>query len=173
MNCKLSSATRLFCTESRDKKYNSQFRLITDSTKSKNSIARRKRGESGAVVRVVLACKSNEEETREARAAAAFPYSLLTDRSCFCSCDCVGIRSVHTAYMAYYDQNFSQNSFGSLLTWRFAALLYFAHWCMWRFQLVNFFIFIQCCNALKNFISLKLLSISIGFHKYSRLIINI
>ena len=40
--------------------------------------------------------KSDEEARRAAR-AAAFPYSLLTDRRCFCSCDCVGIRSEHTA----------------------------------------------------------------------------
>ena len=46
--------------------------------------------------RVVLACKSDEEERKAAR-ATAFPYSLLTDRRCFCSCDYVGIRSVHTA----------------------------------------------------------------------------
>ena len=47
---------------------------------------------------VVLACKSDEEETRAPR-AAAFPYSLLTDRRCFCSCDCVGIRSVHNGLL--------------------------------------------------------------------------
>ena len=46
--------------------------------------------------RVVLACKSDEEDRKGAR-AAAFPYSLLTDRRCFCSCDCVAIRSEHTA----------------------------------------------------------------------------
>ena len=40
---------------------------ITESVKSKNSIAWRKRGEVG---RVVLACQSDEEETRTARAAA-------------------------------------------------------------------------------------------------------
>ena len=45
--------------------------------------------------RVILAWKSDEEETRAAR-AAAFAYSLHTDWRCFCSCDCVGIRSEHT-----------------------------------------------------------------------------
>ena len=49
--------------------------------------------------RVVLASKSDEEERKAAR-ATAFPYSLLTDRRCFCSCDCVGIRSVHTGSAA-------------------------------------------------------------------------
>ena len=67
----------------------------SESVKSKNSFAWRKRGESGEVGRVVLACKSDEEKRKAAR-AAAFPYSLLTDRRCFCSCDYVGIRSEHT-----------------------------------------------------------------------------
>ena len=47
---------------------------------------------------VVLACKSDEKETKAARAAAS-PYSLYTDRRCFCSCYCVGIRSVHTGLL--------------------------------------------------------------------------
>ena len=72
------------------------FDSITESVKSKNSIAWWKRGEKGEVGRVVLAYKSDEEERRAAR-AATFPYSLLTDRMFFCSCDCVGIRSEHTA----------------------------------------------------------------------------
>ena len=58
-------------------------------------IARRKRWEKGEVGLVVLACKSDEEE-REAARATAFPYALITDRRCFCICDCVGIRSMHT-----------------------------------------------------------------------------
>ena len=93
-NCRL---LRAFFARSPEK-YNSQFRLDirnTESVKSKNSIARRKRGEKGEVGRAVLTCKSDEEE-REAARATAFPYFDLTDRSCFCSCDCVGIRSEHT-----------------------------------------------------------------------------
>ena len=46
-------------------KYNSQFQLDirnTESVKSKNSIARRKRGEKEEVGRVVLACKSAKKE---------------------------------------------------------------------------------------------------------------
>ena len=93
-NCRLLRASFARSPE----KYNSQFQLDirnTESVKSKNSITRRKRGEKGEVGRVFLACKSDEKE-REAARATAFPYSDLTDRSCFCSCDCVGIRSEHT-----------------------------------------------------------------------------
>ena len=97
-NCRLLRASFVRSPE----KYNSQFRLDirnTESVKSKNSISRRKRGEKGEVGWVVLACKSDEEERQAAR-AISFPYSLLTDRRCFCSCDSVGIRSVHTFELA-------------------------------------------------------------------------
>ena len=85
INLKLSSASRLFCTESSK----IQFSISTRKPKAWNLKIALQGGSEENKEKwdgFVLACKSDEEETRAAR-AAAFPYSLLTVRRCFCSCD--------------------------------------------------------------------------------------